>query len=208
MRVECRKKGSVRQIKASGGNVSQNVGGAQNVEALRNVAMGTLVEAGGAEQVGRWARGGDGAFGTPCDSWCIVAEGGYSELTEVVVGGQGGYVTDGGGEFQVGIGDGAMGVPIADQGGLYVWGEGFMPNVRGVAVAPWWWDPDAAHATESCIAAADIVWGPGHHFGDTGWLGGKVIGKQLQVKELVTSFMVDPDAVVLTGVQHQLQLGE
>ena len=136
-RVECRKKGSIRQIKASGGNVSQDVGRAWNVEALRNVVMGTLVEAGGVEQVGRRARGGDGAFGTPCDGWCIVTEGGYSELTEVVVGVQGGYMTDGGGEFQVRIGDGATGVPITDQGGLYVWGEGFTPNVRGLAVAPW-----------------------------------------------------------------------
>ena len=108
-RVECHKKGIVRQIKALGGNVSQNVGTAQNVEALQDEVMGTLVEAGGAEQVGLRARGGDGVFGTPCDGWCIVIEGGYSELTEVVVGGQGGYVTDGGGEFQVGIGDGATG---------------------------------------------------------------------------------------------------
>ena len=83
-----------------------------------------------------------------------------------------------------------------------------MPNVRGVAVAPWWWEPDAAHSTESHIAAADVVGGPRHHFGDTGWSGSEVVGKQLQVKELVTRFMVDPNAVVLTGAQHQLQLGE
>ena len=123
-RVECHKKGSVRQIKASGGNVSQDVGGAQNVEALRNVAMGTLVEAGGAEQVGRRAHGGDGAFGTPCDGWCIVTEGGYSELTEVMVGGQGGYVTDGGGEFQVGIGDGATGFRLLTKEACMCGGKG------------------------------------------------------------------------------------
>ena len=77
-----------------------------------------------------------------------------------------------------------------------------------MAVAPWWWEPDTAHATESRIAAADVVGGPRHHFGDTGWSGGEVVGEQLQVKELVTSFMVDLDAVVLMGAQHQLQLGE
>ena len=158
-RVECRKKGSVRQVKASGGKVSQDVGGAWNVETLRNLAVGTLVKARSAEQIGRRARGGDGAFGAPGDGRCVVTEGSHCELAEVVVLGQCGDVTDGGDEFQVGVGDGAARVPIADQGGLYVGRKGFTPHIRGVAVAPGWWEPDAAHAGEGRVATADVVGG-------------------------------------------------
>ena len=119
-RVESRKKGSIRQIKASGGKVGQDVGRARNVETLRNIAVCALVKARSAEQVGRRACGGDGTSGAPGNGRCVVTEGGHRELTEVVILGQGGDMTDGGDEFQVGIGDGATGVPIADQVGLYV----------------------------------------------------------------------------------------
>ena len=205
-RVECRKKGSVRQVKASGGKVGQDVGRARNVETLRNIAVGALVKARSAEQIGRRARGGDGTFGAPGDGRCVVTEGGHSELAEVVVLGQCGDITDSGDEFQVGIGDGATRVPIGDQGGLYMGGEGCTPYIRGVAVAPGWWEPDSAHATEGCVATADVVGGSRHHVGDMGWSDGKVIGKQLQIKKLVPGLLVDMDTVVLTGAQHQLQL--
>ena len=76
--------------------------------------MGPLVEAGGAEQVGRRARSGDGAFGTPGDSRGIVAESGDGELPEVVVLGQRGNVSDSGDELQIGVCDGAPGVLVAD----------------------------------------------------------------------------------------------
>ena len=207
-RVECRKKGRVRQVKALGGKVGQDVGGAWNVETLRNIAVGPLVKARSAEQIGRRARGGDGAFGAPGDGGCVVTEGSHCELAEVVVLGQCGDVTDGGDEFQVGVGDGAARVPIADQGGLYVGRKGFAPHIRGVAVASGWWEPDAAHAGEGRVAAADVVGGSRHHLGNTGWSGGKVLGKQLQIKELVPGLLVYTDPVVLTGTQHQLQLGE
>ena len=113
-RVEGCNKVSVRQIKASGCKVGQGVGWARNVEPLRNVAMGPLVQAGGAEQVRRRARSGNRAFGTPGNSRGIIAEGGYGELTEVVVLGQCGNMTDSGDEFQIGVGDGAPGVLFAD----------------------------------------------------------------------------------------------
>ena len=123
-RVEDRKKVSVRQIEASGCKVGQCVGRARNVEPLRNVSMGPLVLAGGAEQVGRRARSGDGASGTPGNSRGIVAESGYGELPEVVVLGQRGNVSHSGDEFQVRVGDGALGVLVTDYGGLYGGGKG------------------------------------------------------------------------------------
>ena len=83
-------------------------------------------------------------------------------------------------------------------------GKGFPSHVRGVAVAPRRGEPDPAHPTEGRITAADVVGGRRHHFGNPGWSGSEVVGKPLQVQELVPSFLMDPHTVVLPGAQDQL----
>jgi hypothetical protein len=108
--------------------ISHSINDTGNVRDSSEITVVALVEREEAKQVGGGAVVGDGPFFYPCDGRSVIAKGCQGEFTAVGVGSEDVLVAKDAGEFQVGIGDRAVGICKADQRRLDVGRETLTPR--------------------------------------------------------------------------------
>ena len=132
-----------------------------------NVAEGTLMEALQAEQEGRGAQCGCGAFSHPVHVGHVVGgrpNGAFLHIRETcddIV------VRDIATELQVAVGDGAGGIGEGHQFGLQSRGERGAPPAREDGAVALWHKEDPSHAGTGRVTRAHHTGGGGNEFGNT-----------------------------------------
>ena len=128
--VEIRKKGRVRKVPQPRGVVGHCVNDARDVGNFCEVTVMALMERKEAKQVGGGAVVRHGAFLDPGDGRRVVAKRCEGAFTAVGADCDDVLVTEHAGQFQIGVGDSAVGVGEADQRVLDVAGKGLSPHDR------------------------------------------------------------------------------
>ena len=190
--------------------VGHGVISARDVEQEGEVPVEALVEGGEPKKVGAGAVGSDRAAAVPGDGGDVVAHGVGGGFTAGGVGGDDILVQDGAGEFEVAVGERAVGVGIGDELGLDLGGPCGAPKKRwkrgrgrggGRAI---WREPDATGARLGGVTGTDLGGSGWNDFGDAGRAGRDILGKFPEIFDLVADRLGETDASAVTVAEGRL----
>jgi hypothetical protein len=158
------KKGRVREVPQSRCIVGHRVDDTRDMGDFREVTVVALMKSKDAQEVGGRTVVGDRSFLDPGDGRGVVTQRRQGEFPAVGLCGDNVLVTYNAGEFQVGVGDGPVGVGKAHERVLDIAWKGLAPYHRrdgfGRQGRCRWRrrNPNAAHARASSIACTDMGW--------------------------------------------------
>jgi hypothetical protein len=128
MLFEVGQEGTVGERKEAGGIIRHAIGRAGNVVINGEVAMMALVHTVNAEEIRGGSVGGDGAFDATDEGGVVVVEKRHGSVLDGVMGDEDVLMGNNTREFEIGVGDRAVGVVNGNQAAANVGGKRCAPD--------------------------------------------------------------------------------
>ena len=185
---------------------------------MGEIAVVTLMEGEEAEEVGCRAVCGNGAPAVPMDDGGIVREGRGRGVATISQKGEDVLMGKGAGQFEVGVGNGAVRLAVGDEEAADVGGKGGAPEGWGVGCVGGYGaaglsirgNPNPAHTGTGGITGAE--WckrgDKGYQFGEAGGPGGDVGGNGPEIIEGGLDVVVEADATFGDVAEGELEVRE